>query len=196
MEKSTLYGIIAILLVLAVGFVFFDFNTSRITGNEIIPFDKTIKVYFEEGNPTNYGENGDLDYRFNYWEGFRTENKVNFVYEENKEEADVIVRRIKEYSDNSLGFTAEGKFVDVGEGDSKCDGIWRPYYRESIDKVLIHELGHVLGREYSDDPTDIMYPEFKKIYSFEIKKDFEGYQYPGNRFLEGDCSRILKAKSE
>ena len=77
MEKSTLYGIIAILLVLAVGFVFFDFNTSRITGNEIIPFDKTIKVYFEEGNPTNYGENGDLDYRFNYWEGFRTENKVN-----------------------------------------------------------------------------------------------------------------------
>ncbi len=56
------------------------------------------------------------------------------------------------------GFVIRERLVQIGLGNNDCDGVWRPYDTNSVRKVLIHEIGHVMGLEHANDQSSLMYP--------------------------------------
>ncbi len=154
------------LLILITGFLVYngDLRTNNLDET------KEIRIYFE---PVTKDPKPDINFGFStvYWENIED---VDFIKVESQEEADVTVRWIKEYSDNKLGFAMNG-FVELGYGDSECEGTWRPYEATSMGDVFIHELGHILGKGHSTDEFNIMYPTTNRIYVM-VEDDFEGYE--------------------
>lgn len=124
---------------------------------------KQINIFFEGDVPYYGGFNKVTE----YWE---KSDKVNFEQVYNLDESDVIVKVVREYNDETLGFTFEGKLLEIGLGDSKCNANFYSYDEETIKKVITHEFGHIIGKQHSNDINDIMYPSFEKKY--DIKYSF------------------------
>jgi len=194
MEKSTLIGIVIFLLIILLGSLYYgiDFNSVKDKIPEVSG-KKTIRVYFE---PVNTEPKPDVtnieDVSFRYWE--EREN-VDFREVSSKEEADVVVKWIKEYSDNQLGYTLESKYVELGYGDSRCIGKWFPYDSFTTDRVLKHELGHVLGKGHSNESRDIMYHQLPKTYTIHTESvDNDGFNHYA--YFSGDCKALREAVSQ
>lgn len=47
--------------------------------------------------------------------------------------------------------------LEVAEGLSGC----------TLKKTMTHETGHLLGEHHSEDPHNVMYPEFNPLYAFQ-----------------------------
>ena len=47
--------------------------------------------------------------------------------------------------------------IQIGLGDSYCNGSWEPYSERSVTETLMHEIGHVLGFAHDDNPDSLMY---------------------------------------
>lgn len=73
-------------------------------------------------------------------------------------EADFRVQWVKEFGVEHVGYAYGNRFVEVGLGDSDCKGNWQPYSSDYVTKIMMHEIGHILGQGHSSDPDDIMYP--------------------------------------
>jgi predicted Zn-dependent protease len=90
-----------------------------------------------------------------YW--IKTDN-VKFNLVSVPSDSAITVKWIKETNLPASGYTIGNKVIEIGLGDTKCDGVWHPYDQSFISKVLRHELGHALGHKHSTNSSDVMYP--------------------------------------
>ena len=83
---------------------------------------------------------------------------TRFYVAESRQDADFVVQWVKEFGAEHVGYAIGNRFVEVGLGDSHCMDEWHPYSGRHVARIMTHEIGHILGRGHSDNPSDIMYP--------------------------------------
>jgi|CXWL01.1.fsa_nt_gi hypothetical protein len=84
--------------------------------------------------------------------------KLNFYQAKSPEEATLRIQWVKEFGVEHVGYAYGSHFIEVGLGDSYCNGNWRPFSADHVNWIMTHEIGHVIGLEHSSDPSSIMYP--------------------------------------
>ena len=103
---------------------------------------------------------------------------LKFYQAESYSDADFSVKWVKEFGGEYVGYAYGSQFIEVGLGDSHCNGQWAPYSENHITSIMTHEIGHIFGHEHSDDPDSIMYPiALNREYGF-IEEEYrlsEGY---------------------
>ncbi|MBM3895487.1 MAG: matrixin family metalloprotease [Thaumarchaeota archaeon] len=115
-----------------------------------------------------------MDESIAYWEAqsFTTSNgspaKMKFTYTKDRSEANAwatwVVRNLGE---GVLGHANYGKgVVEVALGDYNCDGSFQLYDVKTVELIMRHELGHIIGLKHTTDPNDIMYPSIKPSYAY------------------------------
>ena len=97
---------------------------------------------------------------------------LKFRQTSSEAQADFAIGWVKDFGGLHVGF-ARGDYMEVGLGDSFCDGYWKPYHQDHITYIATHEIGHIFGYDHSSDPNDVMYPEappaqyLHEIYEFD-----------------------------
>ena len=117
-------------------------------------FIKTKHVYIEPVLEVSKDEESHILGALTFWEerlGIKLSNVAD------PDSASVVIKWIKEADSQHAGYMIDNKLIEIGTGDSKCDGTWHRYNSEFIGSLLKHELGHALGLDHSNDQTDIMY---------------------------------------
>ncbi len=154
---------IGIISTIFIGFLFVN------APKELSASSKTISIYVDtlpyEVDPT---YSNALREAQAYWE-----KKQNVVFKEvsSQNEADVIVKWVKEFGGKTLGHTVYKNFIEIGLGDSNCLGKWKPYKYKTVSYLATHELGHALGYEddYSNAPN-VMYYQTTTSYETDIEE--------------------------
>jgi hypothetical protein len=119
-------------------------------------FKSTFTVYIEDlpaGTPDNY-RNAALD-ALEFWENA---GAANFTITEDFSKADIQIQWIKEFGGERAGLNVGGQLAQIGIGDSLCLGKYQIYHYDTVVLVAIHELGHSLDLEHSEDENNVMYP--------------------------------------
>ena len=105
---------------------------------------------------------------------------LQFYLMDEPSQADFQVYWVRDFGGEHAGIAIGSQFIQVGLGDSNCNGKWNPYSANHVAHIMKHEIGHVLGYDHVDDPDNVMYPyasnkEYGKI---EEDLDFvENYGY-------------------
>ena len=162
-------------------YVFSFDNTFSLISNKFVQFSyqriqNTYFVYVE--NPPSIAENAD-NVVYEATKAWMDANpRMNFYEASSPEKADFRVQWVKEFGTEYVGYAFGNKFVEVGLGDSNCNGIWQPYSQDHVEFIMKHEIGHILGYDHVDDPKSLMYPiALNKEYDWVIKKYTLGSGY-------------------
>ncbi len=107
---------------------------------------------------------------FTFWENTElTTNDdkkavVKFYVVDEKSDANVLVTWVmRNLGEGVLGHANLGKgVVEVALGGYGCDGTTQLFTIDTVETIMIHELGHSLGFGHSTDPNNIMYPSIKE----------------------------------
>ena len=104
---------------------------------------------------------------------FWTKNAgVEFSLVESPENANIVVKWIKESRGVYDGYTINQNRVDISVGNTECDETWHSFDSDSVSFLTIHEFGHALGLEHSSDPNNIMFPVIKKAKYAPIETEY------------------------
>jgi len=150
----------------------FEFDSPSLLSNKSVRFSYDISknVYYVYVKPLpdyakNYADNTVYD-ATEFWK----ENlpKKQFYVAENENDADIIIQWVRDFGgfNKHIGYSYI-RIIEVGLGDSNCNGTWKEYNSNYITTIMAHEIGHAIGFEHSDNPEDIMYPTINpnlKIY--------------------------------
>ncbi len=115
------------------------------------------------------------------WEDANPELK--FYEVDDPSDADFIVRWVKDFGGEILGYAYGDELIEVGLGDSDCYGSWQPFSTNFVRDTMSHEIGHILGLEHVDDVNHIMHPianftEYDLITDEEVLAGGYGYFFP------------------
>ena len=91
-----------------------------------------------------------------YWE--KQLPGLQFFQVDDPAHADLRVGWVKDFGVEHVGYALGDFFIEVGLGDSDCAGTWSPYSSHHVTQIMKHEIGHVLGYDHVDNPSNIMYP--------------------------------------
>jgi len=150
-------------------------NTGSMISNKGIGFSYQVKIntYFVYVDPlpdwATYSGNVVYD-ATTAWKDANP--NLNFYKAESPEDANLRIQWVKEFGVKHVGYAYGDKFIEVGLGDSHCDGQWQPYSSDHVNWIMKHEIGHVLGLEHSSDPTSIMYPTAPKAEYGNVSEQF------------------------
>lgn len=176
-KEHKIWSIIISLLVLSFVFVYFSSGDSKqtdLTGTRETIQDikgqitqKEITYYID---PLPYGV--DRQYINSVREGISYwEKRENVIFKESSSlNVDVLVQWVKEFGGEHLGYAYNKEFIEIGLGDSLCLGKWQPYKYESVLIIATHEFGHIIGKEHTNDPQNIMYIPLKTKYEVDVEE--------------------------
>ena len=91
-----------------------------------------------------------------------------FKQTSSQQNADVTVGWVKEFGGKHAGYLLGSDYIEVGIGDSFCLGKWQPYTYETVLNIAMHELGHVLDYDHTNDPSDVMYHTIITKYETDV----------------------------
>ena len=129
-------------------------TTSNQFGNTM---QSTMRYYVDPlPNWASYAE-GVIEDAILSWE--KPNPDLKFQQVSSPEQADFRIAWVKDFGGLHVGYALGDFYVEIGLGDSFCDGYWLAYHPDHITSIAIHEIGHILGLEHTNDPNDIMYPE-------------------------------------
>lgn len=83
-------------------------------------------------------------------------------------DADLVIGWVKEFGGEHLGYALGESYIEVGIGDSFCLGKWQSYTYQTVKHIAMHEIGHVLGYDHSNNPNDVMYHTLFTKYEIDV----------------------------
>jgi len=104
-----------------------------------------------------------------FWES-RVDVKFEIVDSIN--DANLILKFVRELPGLYDGFVFNGKLVKIGLGNSNCHGNWHHFDEQTITLLVTHELGHVMGFKHSQDKNNIMYTIIGYAQYSQIKESY------------------------
>ncbi len=90
---------------------------------------------------------------------------MDFVHTNTKSDANILVTWVaRDLGEGVLGHAnlGPGGIVEVALLGKGCDGSYQLFGINTVETIMIHELGHVIGLKHSENKKSIMYPSIKK----------------------------------
>ena len=86
------------------------------------------------------------------------------------EDADFTIEWIKDYGKETVGAVFGAKSATIGLGETNCIEQWQHFDSITINNIIVHEVGHILGFEHSNNPNNVMFESIdtRTIYESEM----------------------------
>lgn len=124
---------------------------------------------------------------------FANVNGVNLKVTDDQSKAHITVAWIKEFGTDRIGEAVYKQFLNVGLGKTDCQGEWQPFNKETVRRIIWHEIGHAFSFGHSTDQNNIMYERgtgvvFDTILNMKLRVSYSNdavteYYYPSTTIV-------------